>query len=335
MGFSTDIPKAQLGEEYAGGFKRGQQFGFGQLEEGARIGGEQEQLAKALRERAEGRAPSIAQMQLAQALEQQGAATQAQLASARGLSPAMAQRLAMEARGEAAQAAAAQAAILKTQEQQASQALLGQQLAAMLQGRQLGAQQAGLLGAQAAEVGYRQQALEQQRLLAQQAAEQAQQQRLMKGIGTAGGALLGGAVGSIVPGIGTVAGATLGAGLGGALGGAEDKASGSLIEQGMKSLPKSARGTEVPGKAKYKGDTRSNDTVPALLSPGEIVLPRSVAQSEEAPEKAKKFVEAIKKQKRPSGRNLAQALSRIAELEARLDAMEALKDLEQEEEENG
>jgi hypothetical protein len=132
-----------------------------------------------------------------------------------------------------------------------------------------------------------------------------------------------------------VAGATLGAGLGGALGGGDEKSSSGLIQQGLEALPKKARGAEVPGKVKYQGDTRSNDTVPALLSPGEIVLPRSVAQSEEAPEKAKKFVEAIKKQKRPSGRNLAQALSRIAELEARLDAMEALKDLEQEEEENG
>jgi membrane protease subunit (stomatin/prohibitin family) len=91
-------------------------------------------------------------------------------------------------------------------------------------------------------------------------------------------------------------------------------------------------GREIPGKAKFKGDTRSNDTVPALLSPGEIVLPRTVAQAEDAPEKAKKFVDAIKKQKRPSPKAFAQALARLNELEARLNAMETLADLEAEEE---
>ena len=349
MGFGEDIkvPKAELGQEYSSGFKRGQEFGFGELEAGQRIGEQQQRLARALQERAEGRAPSIAQMQLAQALEQQGAATQAQLASARGLSPAMAQRLALEARGQAAQAAAAQAAILRTQEQQASQALLGQQLAAMLQGRQLSAQEAAQLGGQAAEAGYRQQQLEQQRLMAEQALQQAQQQRMTKGVATGAGALLGGLAGTfLVPGVGTAAGAQIGAGLGGALAGGGDEGSSKLLSSGLEAagkasaapgpaVAKPARGGEmksmVPGNAKFKGDTRSNDTVPALLSPGEIVLPRSVAQDEDAPEKAKKFVDAIKKRQKPGKKNLAQALSRIAELEARLDAMEALKDLEEEE----
>jgi len=93
-----------------------------------------------------------------------------------------------------------------------------------------------------------------------------------------------------------------------------------------------ARGAEIKGHAKFQGDTRSNDTVPAMLSPGEIVLPRTVAQSEDAPEKAKKFVEAIKKQKRPSPKAYAQALARLQELESRMDAMEALADLEAEQE---
>ena len=37
-----------------------------------------------------------------------------------------------------------------------------------------------------------------------------------------------------------------------------------------------AQGGVVGGKAKVKGDSPLNDTVPALLSPGEIVVPRSV-----------------------------------------------------------
>jgi hypothetical protein len=100
----------------------------------------------------------------------------------------------------------------------------------------------------------------------------------------------------------------------------------------LSALAGKAKGGEIKGRAQYNGDTRSNDTVPALLSPGEIVLPRSVAQDEDAPEKSKKFVEAIKKQKKPAGKaSIAAALARIQELEARLNAMEALADLEAEE----
>lgn len=52
-------------------------------------------------------------------------------------------------------------------------------------------------------------------------------------------------------------------------------------------------GGGVGGKAKVKGDNLKNDIVPAMLSPGEIVIPRSIAQSDDAPEKARAFVAAI------------------------------------------
>jgi hypothetical protein len=55
-----------------------------------------------------------------------------------------------------------------------------------------------------------------------------------------------------------------------------------------------AKGGEIPGKAAVPGDSPKNDTVPTMLSPGEIVIPRSVAND---PEKAKEFIEHIKKQK--------------------------------------
>lgn len=38
-------------------------------------------------------------------------------------------------------------------------------------------------------------------------------------------------------------------------------------------------GGEVPGEAEVSGDSPRNDKVPALLSPGEVVLPRSVARN--------------------------------------------------------
>lgn len=59
------------------------------------------------------------------------------------------------------------------------------------------------------------------------------------------------------------------------------------------------RGGSVPGVAKVKGnvDSYANDVVDAKLSPGEIVLPRSVTQSANPSEAAAKFVAAIKAKK--------------------------------------
>lgn len=51
-------------------------------------------------------------------------------------------------------------------------------------------------------------------------------------------------------------------------------------------------GHVVPGKAKVAGDSFKNDIVDAKLSPGEIVIPRSIANSKNAPAEAAKFVAA-------------------------------------------
>lgn len=50
-------------------------------------------------------------------------------------------------------------------------------------------------------------------------------------------------------------------------------------------------GGRVPGKPRVFGDDSRNDTVPAMLSPGEIVIPRSHAGT---PEQAAAFVAAVK-----------------------------------------
>lgn len=49
----------------------------------------------------------------------------------------------------------------------------------------------------------------------------------------------------------------------------------------------------IPGKAKEKGDSLKNDTVDAKLSPGEIVIPRSVLNSKDPVNNAAKFVAAV------------------------------------------
>lgn len=52
-------------------------------------------------------------------------------------------------------------------------------------------------------------------------------------------------------------------------------------------------GGGVPGHASVSGDSFKNDTQPAMLSPGEIVIPRHITQGPNAPEKAAQFVAAI------------------------------------------
>jgi len=51
-------------------------------------------------------------------------------------------------------------------------------------------------------------------------------------------------------------------------------------------------GGEVPGNAPVAGDSPKNDIVPAVLSPGEIVIPRTAAQS---PDKVMEFLRRIRK----------------------------------------
>lgn len=49
----------------------------------------------------------------------------------------------------------------------------------------------------------------------------------------------------------------------------------------------------VPGKAQVSGNSYKNDTVDAKLSPGEVVIPRSIMQGKDAAKKAAAFVQAI------------------------------------------
>lgn len=63
------------------------------------------------------------------------------------------------------------------------------------------------------------------------------------------------------------------------------------VAEGKKSPMKA--GEKIPGKAKVSGDSTKNDIVPKTLTSGGIVLPRSVTEHKNAPEEAKKFVQAI------------------------------------------
>jgi hypothetical protein len=86
-----------------------------------------------------------------------------------------------------------------------------------------------------------------------------------------------------------------------------------------------ARGGVVPGKAEVSGDSLENDKVHTMLSPGEIVIPRTKAND---PDKAKQFIDHIMKNKKgakvESYGDVVKAhrelKSRVAELEKKLKA---------------
>lgn len=74
-----------------------------------------------------------------------------------------------------------------------------------------------------------------------------------------------------------------------------------------------ARGGPVPGHAKVAGNSLKNDVVPAVLSPGEVVLPRSVTQAPDAAAKAAEFVEHLKTKAHPGYGQVLQARRKLAE----------------------
>jgi hypothetical protein len=57
----------------------------------------------------------------------------------------------------------------------------------------------------------------------------------------------------------------------------------------------SAHGGRIPGEASVNGDSYKNDIIPAMLSPDEIVVPRTKAKD---PKKAKSFIDEVFEQER-------------------------------------
>lgn len=124
------------------------------------------------------------------------------------------------------------------------------------------------------------------------------QQGMIGGIMNSAGGALGLAGGGQVPGSAKSmfakslsASPNVGAGMGG---------SGGVGEVGMIAAAKGGnvgnqlkQGGHVPGQAVAKGNSYKNDTVKALLSPGEIVIPRSVLQSKDPIRGSAEFVRSV------------------------------------------
>lgn len=236
---------------------------------------QQKALAEALGAQAAGAGPSLAQEQLKRATSQNIAQAAALAASQKGISPALAARQALQAGTMAQQESAGQAGLLKAQQQLASQQAYANLLAQ---------QQSQALSKQSMEQA------------AEEANARAQAQQtagLMGALGTLGSAYIG--MQGKTPTPTSTTGPT------------PSQQISTLPQLTMPQMGSSAvqtpppialsEGGQVDGVSVDEGDSPLNDNVPAMLSPGEIVIPKSIVESDNPGEMARKFVEKTLKQK--------------------------------------
>lgn len=134
---------------------------------------------------------------------------------------------------------------------------------------------------------------------------------LMGGAGGAAGAgAAGGAAAPIVTAGESIAPIAAVAAHGGQIGGDVDT---RQIDTRAMSLAHAlmAMGGQVPGAPRFAGDNPKNDVVPTVLSKGEVVLPNSVTQAADAPQKAAEFVEKLKGESHPTYARVLQARNRL------------------------
>lgn len=85
-----------------------------------------------------------------------------------------------------------------------------------------------------------------------------------------------------------------------------------------------AVGGKVPGRAAVQGDSLKNDRVQCVLSPQEIVLPRSVSMAENAPDKAAEFVAALMKHSKSGPKGPAAHFDKMRQINQRLDEIKKM-----------
>lgn len=277
--------------------------------------------------------PSVAEQLLRRQTDQNNAATASAAASTRGMNPALAARLALVQGAQNGQSSAGQAALLRAQEITTARGQLGGALGTQgeqnLQGLNIAAnQQAGVNNLNAGVANQNANlALAADQINAGVAAQNASSAGKLIG-GLIGGTGAFGPVG--LGGQGDAAGASTisSGGGGGAAAGSSMLEGGSLAgsSEGAAEFALMYRGGQVPGRAPVQGNSPTNDRVDAKLSPGEIVLPRSVTEGADAPDRAAAFVRAIQRkyaaEKGPKGYGAILAMQRdhaqrLARLEAR------------------
>lgn len=261
--------------------------------------GNENALAQQLLAQSQGQGPNPAQAMLQQATQQNIQSAAGTVASQKGLNPALAARLAGQQAGQMNQQAAGQGAIMGAQQQLGAQGqlagLYGQVGQQGLTQQQL--LQQALANQNNAHVSNQAQANQANAGLAQVNAKASNdmQAGLFQNAGKAATVLAMAEGGEVAP-VQSSGAPTISPE---AQGDSSKGSSGPDMSQVMAMAQAfMASGGKVPGKAKVAGNSYSNDTVPTLLSPGEIVIPREDAAS---PDKAKAFVDALMSKRQESG----------------------------------
>lgn len=237
---------------------------------------------------AQGNGPSVAAQQQQLGLNQANQQFASALGSSKGLNPALAARMAARQNEANTQNLLGQSGLLRAQEQMgaygAAGNVLGQMRAQDLENQQSARQyQLGLGNLANSQNQINVQNLAQAQGLNQNTANQNAQNQA---------GLLGAFMqssGQFMSGMSKMWGGAHGGEAGKDFGGNNAMKEKAFLDAIAKHSELKAGG-KVPGQAKVKGDSKENDTVPAMLSPGEIVIPRSIAKD---PEAAKDFVQAI------------------------------------------
>lgn len=281
-------------------------------------------LASQLQAQSQGAGPNLANAQLQAATGQNIAQGAGQIDSIKGISPALAASQVANQTATANQVAGQNAATNRLQQQLSSQGLLGQTLGTQgilaNQFNQIGQTALTNQNAQVAQTGE----------AASAANGQIAGSNASNNLGVAGSVLNGaGALGSSAGLFGSGAQRAQTAGNLFAKGGEvenpkiaavapEDRFAHNLLPDHLKAVsviyhghPNSVKmadggvirnttkipplallkgGGTIPGKPKYNGNDYRNDIVNARLSKGEIVIPNSITQASDAPEKARDFV---------------------------------------------
>ncbi len=227
---------------------------------------------------AQGQGPNPAQAMLANSTGANVANQAALMAGQRGAgaNPALIARQAAMQGGALQQQAAGQGAAMQAQQQLAAINAMGG-----IAGQQVGQQANALQGYQQGALGQQQNvynAIGNQNNAAVAAAKNVTDANGVKQERTAK------TIGSLV----NAGGAALGMAGGGEVGGPSSMLGRALMAGG---------GAVVPGKVKHE-DSLKNDKVPAMLSPGEIVIPVTVAQGKDPAGESAKFVAAIMAKKK-------------------------------------
>jgi len=297
--FPGYVPGSEYQVNFGLGARDPNSIGMGAFQQGmggySDVMGRSGSLADMLSLASQGQGPSAAQNQFQSSLDQSIKAAQALGQSMPGGVPGGQLRDILAQQGNLAAGATSAAGALRANEMMGARSQLGQLLG------QMGSQGLGVaqLGAGMSEQD--RQALldlERQRLgalgtqVASDTAVKGQESGL---VGKIAGGLIGGA------------GAAGAAGLGGAKGGR---------------VVRAGKGQH----AEVAGDSEQNDKVPIMATEGEGILPRSVMQSEDAPEKARDFVAAIKGHYKKAkggevGPHYGAVLAKLRNIEQRLSAL--------------